>query len=58
MTYLNVKQVAARYGVHTATIWRWRAELVGFPQPVQFGPQTIRWSVQSLEEWDASRLAA
>ncbi|MBW6419505.1 AlpA family transcriptional regulator [Celeribacter sp. PS-C1] len=58
MTYLDVKQVAARYGVHRQTIWRWRSGLPDFPQPVAFGPQTVRWSKQSLDDWDASRLLA
>jgi prophage regulatory protein len=54
MTYLSVKQVAARYGVHPCTIWRW-SKAGDFPSPIQFGPQTQRWNELALNEHDAKQ---
>lgn len=52
--YLNVKQVAARYGVNTCTVWRWRKGKPDFPQPHRFGPQTLRWKAADLEGWEVA----
>ena len=54
--YLNVKQVAERYGVDPSTVWRWRREKPDFPEPHKFGPQTLRWSLAALDEWDAAQI--
>ena len=32
--YMRVKQVAARYGVSSATIWGWSTALEGSPKPL------------------------
>ncbi len=50
--YLNVKEVADRYGVDTSTIWRWRKR-GQFPEPKRFGPQTLRWNVAELQAHEA-----
>ena len=57
--YLNVEQVACRYGVHRSTVWRWiqhakRSNDAGdFPRPAIAMGQTTRWAVADLEEWEA-----
>jgi predicted DNA-binding transcriptional regulator AlpA len=43
-----------RYPVAPATIWRW-VKQGKFPAPVQLGPQTTAWAVDTLDQWDASR---
>ena len=53
--YLNVKQVAARFGVDTCTIWRKLKSDPTFPKPKRFGPQTLRWSVAELEAWEVEQ---
>jgi predicted DNA-binding transcriptional regulator AlpA len=51
--YLNVSEVAERYGVNPATVWRWRKDGgKDFPQPRDFGPQTKRWKVSDLEAFE------
>ncbi|UTH45327.1 helix-turn-helix transcriptional regulator [Loktanella salsilacus] len=51
--YLTVREVAVRYGVDAATIWRWRKNAANsFPQPHDFGPQTKRWKIADLDAWD------
>lgn len=54
--YLNVKQVAARYGLDTSTIWRKRKTDPSFPLPIKMGPTTVRWKLADLEVWEASRV--
>ena len=49
--FLSDVQVAARYRVSRATTWRWSKE-TGFPAPVRLGPNTTRWGLSELEEWE------
>lgn len=53
-TYLNDKQVAARYGVSRVTPWRWAKES-DFPEPVQLTPGCTRWLLSDLEQWERTR---
>ena len=46
--YLSDKQVAERYSVSTATVWRWAKETPGFPAPVKLSPGCSRWRVADL----------
>jgi predicted DNA-binding transcriptional regulator AlpA len=57
MTYLSVKQVAARYNVHEKTIWRWVRESA-FPTPTKFSPKVTRWCERDLDRHDAELKAA
>ena len=50
-TYLNVEQVAERYGVSTASILRWRRD-GDFPAPVKVGKGCTRWRLADLEEYE------
>lgn len=38
--YVTDAQVAARYGVHRATPWRWAKVDPSFPKPVNLTPTT------------------
>lgn len=51
--YLSNKQLAERYSVNRATIWRWR-KTRNFPAPVQLGPNTTRWRTVDVEAWEAA----
>ncbi|WP_191569512.1 helix-turn-helix transcriptional regulator [Paracoccus yeei] len=53
--YLSDTQLAARYGVHRSTPWRWAKTDPGFPQPVALSPGCTRWKVSDIEAWEASR---
>lgn len=51
--YLTDREVAKRYGVSRATIWRWRNNDPHFPQPIVVSPGTTRWALSCLLEWEA-----
>ncbi len=47
--FLNVAQVADRFGVSNDTIWRWKRD-GDFPKAVKVGPSTTRWRLADIEE--------
>ena len=57
-TYLSVSQVAARYGVHRSTPWRWAKADPNFPAPVTLTPGCTRWKLAELEAWEAAKQAS
>lgn len=50
---LDIKDVAARYGVSVPTIRRKLAADPDFPQPLRFSSQTHRWAAAELDAYDA-----
>jgi predicted DNA-binding transcriptional regulator AlpA len=54
-TFLTAKQVASRYEVGIATIWRWARDRENFPKPKKLGDNCTRWCLADLEEWEAER---
>ncbi|WP_404298107.1 helix-turn-helix transcriptional regulator [Halomonas sp.] len=57
-TFLTAKQVAARYDVGVATIWRWARARDVFPKPKKLGDNCTRWSLASLERFEDEREVA
>jgi prophage regulatory protein len=55
--FLTDLQVADRYAVSRPTVWRWVRE-GHLPPPESIGPNTRRWRIATLDEWDARRAAA
>lgn len=55
--YISAAQLAARYGVSQATIWRW-VQRERLPRPVQLSPACTRWVADEIEARDAERAAA
>lgn len=53
-TYHSDKQVAARYNVSRATVWRW-VDRDQFPHPVKLSPGCTRWPLSSLLAWEMER---
>ena len=53
--YISDIQLAARYGVHRTTPWRWLTYDNNFPKPVKLSPQCTRWKLSEIEAWEASR---
>lgn len=47
--YFTVDQVAARYGVSSDSIWRWKRK-GDCPAPVRIGPNCTRWRLSDLIE--------
>ncbi len=52
--YLTDNQVAQRYGVRRASVWRW-VQNHGFPKPVKLSPGCSRWNLSTLEKWEKTR---
>lgn len=49
--FLNVAQVAARYGISKDSVWRW-SSTGDLPKPVKLGPNVTRWRLADLLEHD------
>jgi predicted DNA-binding transcriptional regulator AlpA len=54
--FLSDQQLARRYGVHRATIWRWVRSDLTFPKPLRLGPQSTRWRLRDVEAWEQRRV--
>lgn len=52
-TYLSDTQVAARFSVSRATVWRW-IRSSEFPQPVKLSPGCTRWRLADVEKWETA----
>lgn len=52
--YVSDRQLAERYGVHRATIWRWSQQGL-LPEPVSLSDQCTRWDLAEIEELDEIR---
>lgn len=55
--YFTVRQVATRYRVGIATVWRWVKEQDGFPEPVRLSKGTTRWCEADLLRFEIARRA-
>ncbi len=51
MIYLRDKQVAERFGVDRATVWKWSRE-GNFPKPVRLSAGCTRWKLKDIEAWE------
>jgi hypothetical protein len=55
--YIPDPLVAARYGVHAVTLWRWdKNPALNFPPPITINKRKYR-DVAALDAWDATRIA-
>ncbi|HET8700989.1 MAG TPA: AlpA family phage regulatory protein [Nitrococcus sp.] len=50
--YLSDRDLAIRYGVNRASIWRWTAS-GDLPEPVRLGGRTTRWRLADIEAHEA-----
>jgi len=51
--FLSIDEVAQRYGVSHATIWRWVKNNKHFPEPIKLSSGTSRWSEKQLLEFES-----
>lgn len=56
-TYISDTQLAARYGVHRGTPWRWVKTIPAFPKPVILTPGVTRWKLSEVECWEEAQTA-
>ena len=52
--YLSDTQVATRYSIGRATVWRWVSERK-FPNPVKLSPGCTRWRSSDIDAWEKER---
>ena len=57
-TYISDAQIAARFGVHRSTPWRWAKSDKCFPQPVKLSVGVTRWKLSEIERWEKERGSA
>lgn len=50
--FLTDKDVAERYSIGRATVWRWVKTAPGFPSPVKLAGST-RWRLEDLIAWES-----
>ncbi len=53
-TLLTAVDLARRYNISQATVWRWRADGT-LPTPVRLGPKMVRWDYQAIARWEQGR---
>jgi len=53
--FITDKQVAERYAISRPSVWRWVREQ-HMPPPEAIGPNTKRWRVKTLDDWDSQRV--
>lgn len=54
-TYISDAQIAARFGVHRSTPWRWVKQVAQFPAPVKLSRGVTRWKLSDIEAWEKTR---
>lgn len=47
--FVDIIQVAQRFGVSKATVFRWRQANPDFPPPIRLGPNTVRYDEDAVE---------
>jgi len=55
--YLKRQELEARYQVTKTTIYSW-IKTRGFPAPIHFGANLVRWNSSQIDTWEAERVAA
>ncbi len=50
--FLTVKDVARRYSVGEATVWRWVKNDPIFPEPIKLSTGTSRWKAEQLQNFE------
>lgn len=55
--YVSDRDLADRYAVSRASIWRWSAS-GRLPRPIQLSPGCTRWRVGEIEQYEAGLEAA
>lgn len=53
--FLSDFELAARYGVHRSTPWRWVKSVPDFPKPTPLSPGCTRWKLSEVVAWEARR---
>ena len=52
--YISKKQVARILGISSSSVSRW-VKTNDLPEPIPFGPNSIKWDVNEIEKWIEER---
>lgn len=55
--YLSDHQVAIRFDISKATVWRWHDNNPNFPRRIKLSPGTSRWKLSELIQFEAEMQA-
>mgnify|MGYP001571191815 CR=1 len=55
--YLRRQDLEVRYQVTKTTIYSW-IKTRGFPKPIHFGANLVRWNSAQVDAWDQQRGSA
>lgn len=53
--FISDNQLAERFAVSRATIWRWERVDPTFPSPVKLSRGCTRWRLSEIEQWEQQR---
>ena len=53
--WLSDVQLAQRWGVNRATVWRWLQTKHDFPKPVALSERVRRWRSSEIAVWERAR---
>jgi predicted DNA-binding transcriptional regulator AlpA len=56
--YLSDHEVASRFGISKATVWRWHDKNPGFPGRIKLSRGTSRWKLSDLVRFEAKKQSA
>jgi prophage regulatory protein len=56
--FLSDAQLAERYAVSRASIWRWHRDQPDFPRTVSLSTGCTRWRLSEIEIWEKTRFEA
>ncbi|CAO1668104.1 MULTISPECIES: helix-turn-helix transcriptional regulator [Halomonadaceae] len=54
--YLSAADLASRFGVSKATIWRWKRE-GQIPSPIYLGARCTRWREEDIQTYEKGLIA-
>ena len=54
--YLKRQELEARYQVTKTTIYSW-IKTRGFPVPIHFGANLVRWNSNEVNSWEKERVS-
>lgn len=55
--YVSDKDLSRRYSVSRATPWKWAKSGI-LPKPKRIGPNTTRWDLDEIEQFEAKKAGA
>ena len=57
-TFLTDADLAERYRISRASVWRWARRSPGFPPAVRLSKGCTRWRLADVQAWEAAQAVA